>query len=70
MGQTNEQQRRFNEWPISEFHVEVDSIQTSLKLRFTCSNIGMSSLTFSSARIFWMCHGLFFSRRLCLFLTA
>jgi hypothetical protein len=28
MGQTNEQQRRFNEWPIRELLGEVDSIQT------------------------------------------
>jgi hypothetical protein len=35
MGQTNEQQRHFNEWPISELHGEVDSIQTSLKQLFT-----------------------------------
>ncbi len=33
-GQTNEQQRPFNEWPISELPGEVDSIQTSLKLNF------------------------------------
>ncbi len=32
MGQTIEQQRHFNEWPISELHGEVDSNQTSLKL--------------------------------------
>jgi hypothetical protein len=30
MGQTNEQQRHFNEWPISELHGEVDSFQNSL----------------------------------------
>jgi hypothetical protein len=35
MGQTNEQQRHFNEWPISEWHGEVDSIQASLKVLFT-----------------------------------
>jgi hypothetical protein len=35
MGQTNEQQRHFNEWLIGEMHGEVDSIQTSLKLLFT-----------------------------------
>jgi hypothetical protein len=35
MSQTNEQQRRCNEWPISELLGEVDSIQTSLKLLFT-----------------------------------
>jgi hypothetical protein len=35
MGQTNEQQRHFSEWPISELHEEVDSIQNSLKLLFT-----------------------------------
>jgi hypothetical protein len=34
MGQTNEQQRHFNEWPISELHRELDSSQTSLKLLF------------------------------------
>ncbi len=34
LGQTNEQQRHFNEWPISEFHGQVDSMQTSLKLLF------------------------------------
>jgi hypothetical protein len=32
---TDEQQRHFNEQPISELHGEVDSIQTSLKLLFT-----------------------------------
>jgi hypothetical protein len=35
MGQTNEQQHNFNEWPISELHGEVNSIQASLKLLFT-----------------------------------
>jgi hypothetical protein len=35
MGQTNEQLRHFNDWPISELHGEVDSIQTSLQLLFT-----------------------------------
>jgi hypothetical protein len=35
VGQTNEHQRHFNEWPISELHGEVDSIQNSLKLLFT-----------------------------------
>ncbi len=35
LGQTNEQQRHFNRYPISELHGEVDSIQTSLKLLFT-----------------------------------
>jgi hypothetical protein len=35
MGQTNEQQRHFNEWPISEWHGEEDSIQASLKVLFT-----------------------------------
>ncbi len=34
MGQTNEQQRHFNEWPISELHGELDAFQTSLKLLF------------------------------------
>jgi hypothetical protein len=34
MGQTNEQQRHFNEWPTSELHVEVVSIQINLKLLF------------------------------------
>ncbi len=33
-GQTNKQQHHFNEWPISELHGEVDSIQTLLKLLF------------------------------------
>jgi len=28
MGQTNEQQRHFNEWPIIELQGEADSIQT------------------------------------------
>ncbi len=32
MGQTNEQQHHFNEWPIGELHGEVYSIQTSFKL--------------------------------------
>jgi hypothetical protein len=41
--QTNEQQRRFNEWPIRELLGEVDSIQTNLKLLFASSNNGMSS---------------------------
>ena len=35
MGQTNEQQRRFNEWPISELLWEADSTQTNLKPLFT-----------------------------------
>ncbi len=35
MGQTNEQQRHFNEWPIRELHGEVDSIQISLQLLLT-----------------------------------
>jgi hypothetical protein len=35
MGQTDEQQRHFNEWPISELHMEVDLIPTILKLLFT-----------------------------------
>jgi hypothetical protein len=34
MGQTNEQQRHFNELPISEFHGEVDFNEPSLKLLF------------------------------------
>jgi hypothetical protein len=34
-GQTNEQQRRFNEKPISELHEDVDSNQRSLNLLFT-----------------------------------
>jgi hypothetical protein len=52
MGQTNEQQRHFNEWPISELHGKVDSIQiqTSLKLLLPSSNNGMSSLSFSSGQ--------------------
>jgi hypothetical protein len=33
MGQTNEQQRHFNRWQISELYGEVDSIQASLNLR-------------------------------------
>ncbi len=28
LGPTNERQRLFNEWPISEFHEKIDSIQT------------------------------------------
>jgi hypothetical protein len=49
MGQTNEQQRHINEWPISELQREIDSIQTSLKNYFlSSSNNGMSSLSFSS----------------------
>jgi hypothetical protein len=35
VSQTNEQQRHFNEWRISELDGEVDSIKTSLKLFFT-----------------------------------
>jgi hypothetical protein len=36
MGAINEQQRYFNEWPISYSYIgEVDSIQTSLELHFT-----------------------------------
>jgi hypothetical protein len=35
MGKTNEQQRQFNEWPISELHGKEDSIQPGLKLLFT-----------------------------------
>jgi hypothetical protein len=34
MGQANEQQRHFNEWPIRKLLGEVDFIQTSLKLLF------------------------------------
>jgi len=30
-----EQQRHFDEWPISELHGKVDSIQINLKLLFT-----------------------------------
>jgi hypothetical protein len=52
MGQTNEQQRTFNEWAISELHEEVDSIKTSLNFKTTLypptSNNVMSSLSFSS----------------------
>jgi hypothetical protein len=33
--QTNEQQRHFKEWPISEWRGEVDFIQNSSKLHFT-----------------------------------
>jgi hypothetical protein len=32
--QTNEQQRHFNQRPVSELYGEVDSIQASLNLRF------------------------------------
>jgi hypothetical protein len=32
MGQTNKQQRHFNEWPISELLGEVDSIQTRARI--------------------------------------
>jgi hypothetical protein len=35
MDQTNEQQRTFNEWAISELHEEVDSIKTSLNFKTT-----------------------------------
>jgi hypothetical protein len=34
MGQTDEQQRHFKQWPISELYGELDSIQTSLKPPF------------------------------------
>jgi hypothetical protein len=34
IGQTNEQRRHYNEWPINEVHGEVDFIQTSLKPLF------------------------------------
>jgi hypothetical protein len=34
-GETNEQQRHFNELLIIELYGEVDAIQTSLKLLFT-----------------------------------
>jgi hypothetical protein len=47
LGQTNEQQRHFNEEPISELHGKVDSIQTSLKLPFPSSNYGISTLSVS-----------------------
>jgi len=52
MGQTNEQQRHFNEWPISELYGKVDSIQiqTRLKLLLPSSNNGMSSRSFSSGQ--------------------
>jgi hypothetical protein len=43
-----QQRRRFNEWPISELHGEVESIKASLKLLFPYSNNGMSHLSFSS----------------------
>jgi hypothetical protein len=48
MGQTNKQQRHFNEWPVSELRGEVDSIQTYEIIFFLFSNNGMSSLLFSS----------------------
>jgi hypothetical protein len=48
MGQTNEQQRPFKEWPISELQAEIDFIQSSLKLLFIPRNDGMSPLSFSS----------------------
>jgi hypothetical protein len=35
LGQTNAAARHFNEWPISELHGAVDTIQTSLKLLYT-----------------------------------
>jgi hypothetical protein len=44
MGQTNEQQRRFNEWPIIKLHGEVDSIKPVSNYFLTSSNHGMSSL--------------------------
>jgi hypothetical protein len=50
MGQTNEQQRHFNKWPISELLGEVDYIQTSLNYFLLSSNNGMSSLSFSSGK--------------------
>ncbi len=51
-GLTNDQQRHFSEWPISELHGKVDSIriQTSLKLLLPSSNNGMSSRSFSSGQ--------------------
>jgi hypothetical protein len=48
LGQTNETQRHFNEWPISELHGEVDSIQTSLKLHFYPPAIMECRLCFSA----------------------
>jgi hypothetical protein len=45
---TDEQQRHFNEQPISELHGEVDSIQTRLK---PSSNNGMPSLPLSSGKM-------------------
>ncbi len=53
-GQTNEQQRHFNEQPTRELHGEVDSIQTNLKLFLPPRIIKMSSLSLS----FIACAGL------------
>jgi hypothetical protein len=44
MGQTNEQQRHFNEWPVSELHGEVDNQFKTTVL--PPSNNGMSSVSF------------------------
>jgi hypothetical protein len=48
MGQTNEQQRHFSKWLISEFHGEVDSIPKSLKHVLPPTDDGILSLPFSS----------------------
>jgi hypothetical protein len=52
LGQTNEQQHHFNEWPISELLGEVDSIQTTLKPLLTTLCNGMPSLSGNSGFFF------------------
>jgi hypothetical protein len=44
----HEQQRHFREWPISEFHGEVDSIPKNLKHVLPPTGNGILSLAFSS----------------------
>jgi hypothetical protein len=39
MGQTNKQQRHFNEWPIRELQGEVDSIQKCTEKSFAQKTI-------------------------------
>jgi hypothetical protein len=44
MGPTNEQQRQFNDWPISDLCGEVDYIQISLNLFFKWNVVSVSEL--------------------------
>jgi hypothetical protein len=50
-GQTNEHQRHFNKWPVSELHREVDFFKTRQTYFLSFSNNRMSSLSFSSVSV-------------------